>query len=275
MRNLLGNRVGILSATLLLCFFLNCPSTVMAQSDAVTTDSERAQLQFATVVSGADHTCALDIEGHILCWGRNNHSQGTVPEGTSHTLAAGGAHSCGLVAAKTVHCGGQNDHGQTDTPALQFWAMSAGGAHTCGLSFDGIAHCWGKNDHGQIAAAPGPFSTISAGKTHTCGVNSEGTVSCWGHLVGPGKVAPPGNITDVPTGRFKMVASGQLHACGLSVDGLIQCWEIIFSTNCKYPQVNSGTYQPVIYIHVGWASMARYIAGVVTPTDRPIHLRRI
>ena len=76
------------------------------------------------VQSGEDHVCAVEAEGAVQCWGRNDRFQtshpfdgsagfiGTVPEITSpRQLVLGANHACVLLSGE-VRCWGESAQGQ-------------------------------------------------------------------------------------------------------------------------------------------------------------------
>jgi alpha-tubulin suppressor-like RCC1 family protein len=63
------------------------------------------------------HSCALDIEGKIYCWGLNTLDRAKVPDVLSK------------VAWKELSCGG---------------------GHTCAIDSNGWPACWGFGQHGQV-----------------------------------------------------------------------------------------------------------------------------
>ena len=105
----------------------------------------------AAVAVGAYHTCAIDENGAISCWGE--------PPSTSY-------HSYGA--------------GQTDAPKGGFAAIDAGGNHTCAIRESGAIECWGQNLHEQTDAPAGSFIAVSAGELHTCAIRESGAIECWG-----------------------------------------------------------------------------------------------
>lgn len=144
----------------------------------------------ATVVAGAQHSCAVEGVGSVSagggpgtawCWGSNAFGQlgiGTISPPGDRRLVP------------TIVTGG-----------VSFVALYAGEHHTCGLTVDGAATCWGRNTFGQLgdgtttnSATPvavqggKAFRKLSLGETFTCGVTGRpgdlstipGTIFCWG-----------------------------------------------------------------------------------------------
>jgi alpha-tubulin suppressor-like RCC1 family protein len=166
------------------------------------------------------HTCALDEEGDVMCWGRNHRGQlGTGSTGPAAPprlvdlpdeaieVRTGIAHSCALLRDGRVLCwgygevGSLGDGGGADrsTPvAVQgisdAVALFSGGFHACALRGGGELRCWGDNTAGQIgdgSAGEGAdrmtpvtvassVQTAALGEEHTCLVTTGGAVECWG-----------------------------------------------------------------------------------------------
>lgn len=132
--------------------------------------------RIASIAAGGHHTCALLMEGTVMCWGYNLYGQlgdGTTKDsrvpvqvlglGVATGLAAGFGHTCALVDGG-VRCWGSNARGQlgsgsigtdsndpTEVGGLSagVTAVAAGHVHTCAVA-DGKMFCWGSNDFGQL-----------------------------------------------------------------------------------------------------------------------------
>ncbi len=199
-----------------------------------------------TIASGGFHTCAIQKDTTVKCWGYNFNGQ--LGDGT-----AGG--STGQ-SALTVH--GFNNQGIL-TGATQ---ITAGASHTCALLSDGTVACWGRNDSGQlgVGSAQYPYPTIvegfsygkygsgntllgtltgvvqvSAGTNSTCAVLADSTAACWGdgllyQLGNPSNAiarSPKrvqsfdgiGNLTGV-----KQITAGFYQSCALLTDNTVACW---------------------------------------------------
>jgi alpha-tubulin suppressor-like RCC1 family protein len=79
------------------------------------------------VSAGDNHTCGLQANGSLWCWGQNADGQ----LGTGSNLPSS--------APATV----------TALPAT-WLAVAAGGGHTCAVGGDGTLWCWGRNASGQL-----------------------------------------------------------------------------------------------------------------------------
>lgn len=177
-------------------------------------------------VLGTRHTCALQDDGTLWCWGHNNDSQlgysgddGAVPTpvGTATdwtTVSPGDSSTCGVRSPGTLWCWGANTDGLLGTGMVggnepmpvqvgleSDWVAVAVGSfrHACGLRSDQSLWCWGRNDFGQLGLGstgdpeptpvqiPGTWASVSPGSGHTCAIAVDGTLWCWG-LAGSGQI---------------------------------------------------------------------------------------
>ena len=104
------------------------------------------------------HTIAVNADGVVSCWGRNNERQCDVPAGLSEVtrVSAGLAHSLALRANGTVVAWGRNDAGQSTVPSTlaNVVAIDAGDNHAMALRNNGSVVCWGLNTSGQAPFRP-------------------------------------------------------------------------------------------------------------------------
>lgn len=84
-------------------------------------------LHVSQVDTGDAHSCALELDGSLWCWGNNRFGQ----------LGLGDTEPR-LVPARVDALG--NDVS----------SAYAGGAHTCAVKTDGSVWCWGNNQYGQL-----------------------------------------------------------------------------------------------------------------------------
>ncbi len=190
---------------------------------------------FSQVSAGGSHTCAIKTDHTLACWGDTSSGQATAPGGTFSQVSAGGLHTCAIKTDGTLACWGDNSLGQSSPPAGAFSQVSAGGFHTCGVRIDGTVACWGYNFSGQASPPAGNFSQVSAGGSHTCGVQSNATLACWGDNFF-GQATPP-------AGHFTQVSAGDSHTCAIQNDGTVACWGYNFSGQATPP--TTGTFSQV------------------------------
>jgi hypothetical protein len=177
----------------------------------------------ASVASGSQHTCALDLEGTVYCWG-----------------SAGGD----LVATEGGVAGSIELHGaQLGTPVKM--PLGAGNARVIALSsvgneacaaFDDDVRCWETMGEIPISAhsvARPKLETIriagvtalALGHGKGCAVTPRG-MSCWHH----GDPPSPANVT-APA----QIAIGEMYACFVSTSGDTRCWWSLIDDFWKKP----------------------------------------
>jgi alpha-tubulin suppressor-like RCC1 family protein len=185
----------------------------------------------AQIAAGGLHTCALLLDGRVMCWGEND--QGQVGNGQRGNPVATPVAVPLMSAAKEI---------------------AVGGGHTCAiLMANGSVTCWGFNSNGQLGVgmdgAMLPFSTapvvvhgqnnmgtlsnvkhISANANFTCAITNGGTVLCWGqgnhNQLGNGAAGDssvPVMVTAVGATATTGVATGGEHAC-VFTDTELKCW---------------------------------------------------
>ena len=167
--------------------------------------------------AGGNHTCALQKDGQVFCWGDDQYGQAEDQEGPLQSIDAGFDHTCGLTVDDQVVCWGDDTLGQAADQEGPFAQVSAGSNYNCGLLPDGSVDCWGgDNDWGETEDQDGPFTQIASGTNHNCAIQPDSTLYCWGtNKYGQG---------DYPDGRFHQISAGWDHTCGLTTVGSIDCW---------------------------------------------------
>ncbi len=189
-----------------------------------------------TVGVGFDFGCSGRANGHVYCWGSNEHGQfGNLATSTTATatpslvanissaarVAVGRASACALLTDHTVTCWGDNSEGQLGNPAIPTATDAGTGAYSstpqavpnlsdvvdlavgdqfaCARKADKSVWCWGCNANDQLGYA-----------------NTADTV-CGGTLVCNPK---PTQVTNVTADA---IAVGTFHACAL-VGSSVSCW---------------------------------------------------
>jgi alpha-tubulin suppressor-like RCC1 family protein len=168
-----------------------------------------------------EHTCAIDTEHQLWCWGDNR--AGKLGDGTGATRNV------------PVRVG-----------AGTSWASVATGLeHTCAVTTDGRTRCWGGNDNGELGdnttiSSSNPvavntdliMSIVGAGLRYSCALTTTGNLWCWGDnhfgILGDGtSVSSPSVASAVRVGTdtgWADATVGDLHSCGRRTDGTLWCW---------------------------------------------------
>ena len=210
--------------------------------------------------AGILHTCALNTDGGVSCWGQNFFGQ--LGDGTTQyerltpvtviglsggvtAISAGDVHTCALLS-RTVRCWGRNEGGQVGDGTTEnryspvevevgtnVQAISAGGSYTCALTDNGQVKCWGAyktsvpvtvNLGGQAAKA------VVVGSMYACALTYEGGVKCWGSnyfgQLGDGTTTDrpdPVDVLGLSSGVTAIAAFGA-RTCAVLTDGNLSCW---------------------------------------------------
>ena len=88
-----------------------------------------------------------------------------MPTGPLIQLSVGRYHSCALQPNAMLTCWGGNTYGEATVPVGEYSQASAGAYHTCAVTTDQSAVCWGYNTRGQSAAPTGAFAQVSVGES--------------------------------------------------------------------------------------------------------------
>jgi len=179
-----------------------------------------------TVVTGDQHSCAIDETGTLHCWGKND--SGQVGNGTTifqetpaaisantdwRNVSLGTNHSCAIKDDETLWCWGSNTSFQlghspenSKKPSLlsktnedesieteQWLASSSGNSHTCAIKDNASLWCWGGNTKSQI------------GQDNTTSFYSEPTALAEGS-------------------RWLSIAANGDHSCAIRDDNSLWCW---------------------------------------------------
>lgn len=173
-----------------------------------------------TVATGQGHSCVINTNGGVQCWGWNYAGQlgdGTTTQRTTPVAVTG------LSSGVT--------------------SIAAGGLFTCALTDTGGVLCWGANANGQLGdgttiqkLTPVPVTGLSSGITqitaggnHACALNTAGRAFCWGMgqngRIGDG--SSTNRLTPVVVSGFTAnttsISAGSQHTCAVK-SGEAYCW---------------------------------------------------
>ena len=209
------------------------------------------------IAAGEDHTCAIQSDGSVRCWG----------EGSYGRLGHGGGDKNTPTATASLGAG---------RTAID---ITAGSSHTCAVLDNGSVACWGLNDYGQLGDGTTtnrltPTQTLSLGRpaiaveagSHfsTCALLDNGSVSCWGRnhkgQLGRGFTNSTADLSQrtpaltVPMpGGLPVVALDISHymVCGVLSDGSIACWGQYGGGNTPSLQTFFNSSNPAIDVSTG------------------------
>lgn len=129
---------------------------------------------WAAVSAALDHTCAIDREGALWCWGDNQHRQ--LGDPVEPLL--------------------NNEPQRVGADGTATWqSVGLGNRHTCGLRRDNRVYCWGSGTRGELGGlavdaeslisvlpveVPGTYQSLSVGRLVSCAIDPTGALYCWG-----------------------------------------------------------------------------------------------
>lgn len=171
---------------------------------------------WAQIAPGQGHTCGIQSDGSLWCWGRNTLGElGQTEAQADQTRVAG----------------------QTGS-ATDWTDIAAGQNHTCGIRGDAL-YCWGANGHQQLSDAVGDFveeptlipgigsaTQVALDTFHTCVLHDGATLSCWGRniegILGDGTIEERSLPTlAVPSNGWEQVSAGRFHTCGARAGSIL------------------------------------------------------
>jgi alpha-tubulin suppressor-like RCC1 family protein len=184
---------------------------------------------------GGSHTCFVDGEQTLWCWGGNYY---------------------GAVGVGTHGFGGRMEEMDTEhavvklptrVPSLEHRvrAVGCGSGATCAVTVDGGLYCWGQGEGREVVQdfADSPLPRNIGGKVlalalereHGCALREDRTLWCWGAngsgALGHGPRDPNEKrgynpATEVKGLRASVAAAAVLEAatCALLADNSVWCW---------------------------------------------------
>jgi alpha-tubulin suppressor-like RCC1 family protein len=174
------------------------------------------------IAAGANHTCAIVVDGTLRCWG--DYSYGALGQDTT-TFGA-----------------------EVTVPGLSGVVGVSGGTYqTCASLIDGTIRCWGLLTEPLNSSPPVAISNVSGATAVSaayffgCALLSDGGVTCWGDnfegQLGNGTTTPvpdagnalsPASLTGSSVanlgGRAVGLSAADYHACALLAGGTVKCW---------------------------------------------------
>ncbi|MCA8837998.1 MAG: hypothetical protein K8963_09135, partial [Proteobacteria bacterium] len=170
-----------------------------------------------TQVTGISHTCAINTDGELYCWGiGDNNVLGLGPDDTD----------------------GRTTPTQIINPVINWMQISGDFRHTCAIDSIRDLYCWGAG-LGLGASTNRPIPTlvsdatnweqVNVGSSHTCAINTIGELYCLGFGIngslGLGALASTSTPTRVGTAiNWVQVSAGTIHTCAINTTGELYCW---------------------------------------------------
>lgn len=204
-----------------------------------------------SVAAGTRFTCAVDVDGQVLCWGQKGPWLG---DGTSDEVSS-------YDAMPPAYVLGPGGVGRLDNVAN----IVAGERHACARQLGGKVWCWGSDDYNQLGTGSGQNNTtvprpllgagvagslhqvarITAGANHNCVVakataQSRFQAFCWGrndygqlgaNVSGQTQVGRPNVVRRAGGGVLEGVtrlSAGYNHTCAVTggdfLPTAVHCW---------------------------------------------------
>jgi alpha-tubulin suppressor-like RCC1 family protein len=185
------------------------------------------------LAAGGSHTCAVQADGAVLCWGGGENGQlgdgsrsdrATVVRVTSLPpalrVAAGDRHTCALLRDKSIRCWGSNMFGE-----------SGAAAHDDYGTYTGPLKVGGDSPGPSAVEGISTAQSIALGGGQSCALMDSGVVKCWG-----GDAFHPRAQEVKGLRPAASIQGAGRHMCALLRSGGIACW----GTN-EHGQLGDGT----------------------------------
>ena len=193
-------------------------------------DGERDFCRWTAVSSGNAHSCAIDYNGDLHCWGQGESGLNDVcstittpPTGGPYIeVSAGMFYTCAIRETGAVECWGCDGAADwVDPPtSFNFTEVHVGPSSVaCGVDESKNGHCWGDPSVVMVPlSAEGPYQQLIAGSGFLCFLQEDGLILCESDF-GMGD-----SITLAPGGFHTFITTQFLHACALALDETVACW---------------------------------------------------
>jgi len=183
----------------------------------------------AVISTGPNHSCAVDTDGTLWCWGyAAGVLRGYLGDGTTN---------------------GSSTPVQVGTD-VDWSVVSAGSNHSCAIKTNGTLYCWGSNFRGQLGlgtvdevfglgqdspvqvGTDTDWRSVSASSLNTCAIKTDDSLYCWGYNA-DGEVGDGTQVLrSLPTlvgGPYRAVSVGSRHSCAITTGNELRCWGMNFA----------------------------------------------
>ena len=195
------------------------------------TKVQNSEHEMLAISNGQEHSCAIDFDGTVVCWGYGIYGQlGDGSSGSTHQR--------------------NSPYEVSSFDNMKGLMVAAGGSHSCSIMDDLNLYCWGYTTYGQLGEGTQSGSRktpqlvtlpdghraidISTGHEFSCAILDNGSVACWGDdrqgQLGNGN-DESGNLestpvyAQLPPGRQAVAISlGREHACAILDNNSVYCW---------------------------------------------------
>lgn len=211
-----------------------------------------------TAISAGDYySAAIDANGSLWMWGRNNHGQlGTGTTDDSNipikvmdgvvSVSCGSGHTAAIKTDRSLWIWGYNSDGQlgngnttdSSTPIKildNIIAVSCGGKHTAAIKSDGSLWVFGSSSHNAVSTSQKAVPTkvmddviaVSAGDGFTAVIKEDNTLWTWGTNTYEQLGHSGGSPSRYPTQVMEnviAVSAGTSHCAAIKSDGSLWAW---------------------------------------------------
>jgi alpha-tubulin suppressor-like RCC1 family protein len=257
-----------------------------------------------SVTSGdanSGHTCGVQSDGTLWCWGRNVFGQlarGNTTDSSSPvkigvatdwaTAAAAAYTTCVIKTTGGMWCAGDGQFGelgngsttssqtlvQVSGGVLTWKQVSATNTQVCATRTDGTLWCWGDaadyklgdnsltQQNSPVQLAGTGWDTVTTGRRHGCAVKTAGTLWCWG-LNATGQLGVGSTTTaQVPTQVGTLSTWDSVAAGAEFTCGIMTDGTLwCWGDNSTYQLGQGNTTQHTSPIQVGTATWTKVAAG--------------
>jgi alpha-tubulin suppressor-like RCC1 family protein len=180
MATALGHIFGALprSASIIIAMVvIGCGLQESTDDDDSSDITDPEDYMFPYVSAGVFHTCVVNEEKQLSCFGDNSVGQLEAPHGEYVYVATGSGASCAINVDRNIVCWGEDAYGIEEVPEGEFVKVAMGEYHACALTEDGEAVCWGQNTNGQCDAQGVRLIDVDGGARNR-GHRNRGQVDC-------------------------------------------------------------------------------------------------